>query len=145
MGEAYWDTYFESLSQRLEPHGRAALQIITIDETVFESYRRSSDFIQRYIFPGGMLAPPRVLRQLAERHGLAVDGESYFADDYARTLERWHERFLSVERAIEAMGFDERFRRMWRYYLSYCRAGFVTGRIDLVQLLLANGRGDSCD
>ena len=145
VGEAYWDTYFKSLSQRLQPQGRAALQIITIDETVFESYRRSSDFIQRYIFPGGMLAPPRVLRQLAQRHGLVVKGENYFADDYARTLERWHERFLSVEGSVEAMGFDERFRRMWRYYLSYCRAGFVTGRIDLVQLLLANGRGDSCD
>ncbi len=136
VGEAYWDTYFAKLRQLLNPGGRAAIQTIVIGDDHFERYRRRSDFIQQYIFPGGMLPSPGVLRCLADRHGLRIESMQGFGAHYAETLRRWRARFDANWPAIAAEGFDERFRRLWRYYLSYCEAGFDEGRIDLLQLAL---------
>ena len=104
----------------------------------FERYRRNPDFIQRYIFPGGMLPTLRRFRASVESPGLRTVRADLFGEDYARTLAEWHRRFLKSEREVARMGFDERFRRMWKYYLAYCEAGFRSGRIDLAQVLLAN-------
>jgi cyclopropane-fatty-acyl-phospholipid synthase len=136
VGEAYWDTYFRKLNQLLKPGGRAAIQTIVIGDDHFERYRRRSDFIQHYIFPGGMLPCPAILRRLADRHGFRIEGLSSFGSHYAETLRRWRDRFEATWAASEAQGFDERFRRLWRFYLSYCEAGFDEGRIDLLQLAL---------
>lgn len=136
VGEAYWRTWFDVVRARLRPGGRAAVQVITIDEPAFESYRRGRDFIQRYIFPGGMLPTPSLFAAGAQAVGLRTEACEFFAGHYARTLECWHARVLGAQAAIRALGFDERFVRMWRYYLAYCRAGFVTGRVDLMQTLL---------
>ncbi|MFM1891564.1 MAG: hypothetical protein RLZ44_641, partial [Pseudomonadota bacterium] len=136
VGEAYWDTYLAQLAANLKPGGRAALQVITIDDAVFERYRRRPDFIQRYIFPGGMLPSVRAFDAAASRAGLRVVEREFGGADYARTLALWHERFLQQTEQIANQGFDARFQRMWRYYLSYCEAGFRSGRIDVMRLAL---------
>ena len=136
VGERYWPVYFGKLADILRPGGAAALQIITIEEKSFENYRRSVDFIQKYIFPGGMLATLTALRGLAADAGLAWDGHHAMGDDYARTLADWRGRFLARWPEIRALGFDERFRRMWTYYFSYCEAGFLGGAVDVVQARL---------
>lgn len=136
MGEDYWDVYMRTLARCLRPGGRAALQVITIDEAHFPGYRARPDFIQRYIFPGGMLPTPERLEAAAGAAGLAVAARSFHGADYARTLAAWHERFLARETQVAALGFDAAFRRMWRYYLAYCEAGFRDGRIDLMQVCL---------
>ncbi len=138
VGEHYWPAYFQRLHERLRPGGRAALQMITIADELFEGYRRRADFIQTYIFPGGMLPAPTPLRRVVENAGLAWRDEFAFGEGYARTLADWHTRFDAAwpEIATRA-GFDERFRRMWTYYLAYCRAGFDLGRIDVKHILLA--------
>ena len=122
------------LRDRLVDGGRAALQVITIAEEGFEEYRSSPDFIQRYIFPGGMLPTRRHLHELATAHGLSVDREEAFGLDYARTLAEWRARFLARWPEIGPLGFDERFRRMWEYYLAYCEGGFRGGHIDVHQI-----------
>ena len=137
VGARYWPTYFRTLYERLKPGGRAALQAITIDHALFDSYRRTGDFIQRYIFPGGMLPSPEVLRQQVADAGLAWAEAASHGLDYARTLSIWHGRFEEAWPRIRESGFDERFRRMWRYYLAYCEGGFRAGRIDLWQFALA--------
>ncbi len=137
VGEKYWPAYFATLRDRLRPGGTAGLQIITIDESMFESYRRRVDFIQKYVFPGGMLPSMTALRGQAESAGLDWRGHVGFARDYARTLGMWRDAFLAAWPRIEAQGFDERFKRMWTYYLAYCEAGFRGGSIDVVQLTLA--------
>ena len=136
VGEAYWDSYFACVAQRLKPGGRACIQTITIDDALFERYRKGTDFIQQYIFPGGMLPSPSVFRAHAERHGLKVVNELAFGLDYARTLMTWHKDFLQQRPAIEALGFDGRFIRTWQFYLAYCEAGFRAGSIDLFQFTL---------
>jgi len=136
VGEDNWKTYADTLRRCLKPDGRAALQFIAIDESVFEQYRNTPDFIQRYIFPGGMLPSRERFRDIAQAAGLRLAREDCFGQDYARTLSDWHQRFLRCEEAVAAMGFGERFRRMWRYYLAYCEAGFRTRRIDLAQVLI---------
>ena len=133
VGEAYWDNYFERLRQCLKPGAKAVIQSITIDEQYFERYRSSTDFIQQYIFPGGMLPSPERLIAVAEANGLKVCNRLHFGADYAWTLARWHERFLNAEPEVRALGYDERFIRMWRFYLSYCEAGFAEGATDVVQ------------
>ena len=134
VGERYWNRYFGLLRDRLVDGGRAALQVITIAEEGFEEYRSSPDFIQRYIFPGGMLPTRRHLHELATAHGLSVDREEAFGLDYARTLAEWRARFLARWPEIGPLGFDERFRRMWEYYLAYCEGGFRGGHIDVHQI-----------
>jgi len=137
VGESYWPTYFGTLRDRLKPGGVAALQVITIAERYYENYRRSVDFIQRYVFPGGMLPSPTIFRQQTDAAGLQWQGVETFGLDYARTLAEWRERFLAAWPEIEALGgFDERFRRLWQYYLAYCEAGFRTGSIDVMQVAL---------
>lgn len=131
VGEAWWPTYFRTLRERLAPGGHAVIQAITIADAHFEDYRRGADFIQRCIFPGGMLPSPGTLREQAARAGLALREEVLFGDSYAATLAEWRRRFLAAWPAIEALGFDARFRRLWEYYLSYCEAGFRSGRVDV--------------
>ena len=134
VGEKYWPVYASKLKQLLKPHGIAALQIITIDEKRFEKYRHSTDFIQRYIFPGGMLPSRTALKQLMQEHGLKVTDEYRFGRDYAETLRRWRVNFDAAWPDIEKLGFDARFKRMWHYYLAYCEVGFDHGAIDVVQI-----------
>lgn len=136
VGEAHWGRYFDVLRERLNQGGTAVLQIITIAEERFEGYRRNADFIQRYIFPGGMLPTSSALQRLARDSGLQFLGEDGFAASYARTLREWRQSFLQAWPKIQPLGFDERFRRMWTYYLAYCEAGFKAGSIDVVHLKL---------
>lgn len=135
VGEKYWPVYFAKIAEVLKPGGKAALQIITIDDAEFENYQRRVDFIRTYIFPGGMLPSVERLRAATSAAGLAFDSQHMFALSYARTLAQWAERFSTVWETIEPMGFDDRFRRMWLYYFSYCEAGFKTGRIDVGQFV----------
>ena len=138
VGERYWPLYFEKIGACLRQGGKAALQIITIDGSAYQYYRRRTDFIQRYIFPGGMLPPVERLEQLAQDAGLAIEERYLHGHDYARTLKHWHRAFDACRDEISALGFDEGFRRMWKYYLSYCETGFLLGRIDLLQLVLSS-------
>ena len=131
VGEAYWPTYFAALRARLRPGGRAVLQVITIAEDRFDSYRRDTDFIQHFVFPGGMLPTPRIIAEQARKAGLALLATHHFPDGYADTLAHWRQRFAAAWPAIATQGFDERFRRMWHYYLSYCEAGVRTRATDV--------------
>lgn len=136
VGERYWPTYFRTLRERLKPGGRAAIQTIVIAEEAFERYRRSSDFIREYIFPGGML--PSVSRFTSEAHaaGLEVRTPYLFGGDYAETVRRWRTRFLAAEPRIRTLGYDDAFLAAWRFYLDYCEAGFDSGRVDVMQVEL---------
>jgi cyclopropane-fatty-acyl-phospholipid synthase len=136
VGEKYWPAYFQKVHDVLKPGGHAGLQIITISDAYFDVYRRSVDFIQKYVFPGGMLPSPSALQQQVSQAGLTWRGEDRFGRDYAETLADWHRRFTAAWDDIRAMGFDERFRRLWTYYLSYCEAGFRAGSIDVTQIAL---------
>ena len=131
VGEAHWPHYFRTIADRLKPGGVAAIQAITIDERYFEAYRRHTDFIQRYIFPGGMLPTVTIMRDQAERVGLRFETVERFGKSYAWTLEDWRKAFRAKWPEIAALGFDERFRRMWEYYLVYCEVGFENGDIDV--------------
>lgn len=136
VGEHYWDSYFATLKRCLKPDGRAVIQSITIDDRLFERYRHGTDFIQRYIFPGGMLPSPSAFAQHAARHGLHIRNTLWFGQDYARTLHLWARNFDQKCDVIRSMGFDEAFLRMWRFYLSYCEAGFAQGNINVAQFTL---------
>jgi len=131
VGESYWASYFDKIKTCLKSEARAALQIITIRDDLFPRYRKRADFIQRYIFPGGMLPGQSALLEGAGRAGLQLQSTSYFGRDYARTLRLWARAFEDKWPSITSQGFDERFRRMWRFYLSYCEAGFDNGRINV--------------
>jgi cyclopropane-fatty-acyl-phospholipid synthase len=131
VGEAWWPSYFATIRDRLKPGGIAVIQAITIAEDRFEDYRSSADFIQRYIFPGGMLPTvPELHRQIA-RAGLSLRSSETFGDSYARTLAEWRRRFHAAWPDIQPLGFDDRFRRIWDYYLSYCEAGFRAAATDV--------------
>ena len=135
VGQAYWPTYFNAVSTLLKSGGRAVLQAITIEDEVFEEYRREPDFIQRYIFPGGMLpSMPRLEHPVAEA-GLKLVDEIGFGQDYARTLAEWRARFQEAWPQLATGRFDPRFKRMWELYLSYCEGGFRAGMIDVKHLL----------
>lgn len=136
VGERYWPTYFDKVKSSLRPGGQAGLQVITIRDELFDHYRRTPDFIQKYIFPGGMLPSEARLRTAVERAGLAWGQISRFGGCYADTLALWGQRFEAAWEEIRSLGFDERFRKLWRFYLSYCEAGFRTERTDVVQLSL---------
>ncbi len=135
VGEAFWPAYFSQLRDRLKPGGRAGLQVITIREENFKVYKRELDFIRAYIFPGGMLPTATIMREMGQRYNVPVSGELAFGQDYAQTLSDWRDRFLAAWPQLVPMGFDERFRRMWEYYLAYCEAGFRTGTIDVRQMV----------
>jgi cyclopropane-fatty-acyl-phospholipid synthase len=137
VGQEYWGVYFRQLAERLRAGGRAGLQVITIQDRLFENYRREIDFIRRYIFPGGMLPSPQIMRSLGEKVGLVHSHERVFGTDYATTLAEWRARFREAWPTLVPLGFDERFRRMWEYYLAYCEAGFRVGNIDVRQIVYA--------
>lgn len=136
VGEKYWPVFFDKLWACLKPGGRAGLQIITIEDARFETYRKNADFIQRYIFPGGMLPSPDKLRQAVRAANLRLSDQKDFAKDYAETLARWRQQFLHAWPDIQAIGFDGRFKNMWEYYLAYCEAGFSTGSIEVSHFTL---------
>lgn len=137
VGEAFWPAYFEQLRDRLRPGGTAGLQVITIRDESFKVYRSELDFIRAYIFPGGMLPTPTIMKTLGEKFGMPLAHERIFGLDYANTLASWRDRFRAAWPQLVPMGFDERFRRMWEYYLAYCEAGFRTGNIDVRQMVFA--------
>jgi len=137
VGMEYWPTYFGKIHDVLEPGGRAGLQIITIDDALFGGYNKRTDFIQKYIFPGGMLPSESSLKPVIDQTGLGWLHVERFGQDYADTLKLWDERFQAAWGDIRRMGgFDERFRRLWRFYLAYCEAGFRSARTDVIQLAL---------
>lgn len=136
VGRGYWPTYFATLAKLLKPGGKACVQSIMIDDTLFERYVHSTDFIQQYIFPGGCLPCPREFRAQAEAAGLEVVNEYAFGHDYAETLKRWRDAFLTQRSAVLANGFDERFMHIWEFYLAYCEAAFLEDNIDVVQYTL---------
>lgn len=131
VGEAWWPVYFRTLAERLRPGGVAALQVITIADAHYESYRRDTDFIQKHIFPGGFLPSTSTFSTAAKAAGLRITGAETFGVSYADTLAEWRHRFHGAWSEIAALGFDERFRRLWDYYLAYCEAGFREGLIDV--------------
>ena len=134
VGEKYWPSYFNTLRDRLKPGKLATLQIITGQDRRWKVYKRGVDFIQKYIFPGGMLPSPTVLRQQVEKAGLAVEKSIEFGKSYNLTLRRWHETFNEKWDDIAAMGFDERFKRMWNFYLTSCASTFDSGNCDVTQI-----------
>ena len=136
VGEKFWPEYFKTVAARLKPGGKALIQTITIAEHAFERYRSSTDFIQQYIFPGGMLPSPVRFKQQASQAGLCTQDQYHFGADYAETLRRWRAAWESEKTAISAQGFDEKFMRIWRLYFAYCEAGFEGGKTDVVQFLL---------
>jgi len=131
VGREYWPAYFSAIHDRLRPGGVAALQVITMAEDRYAAYERGADFIQRHIFPGGMLPSDGVLRTRVAAAGLVLDDVRCFGDSYARTLAEWRRRFHHAWPRLRTMGFDEAFRRKWDYYLAYCEAGFRAGAIDV--------------
>jgi cyclopropane-fatty-acyl-phospholipid synthase len=136
VGREYWRGYFDMLRDCLKPGGLACLQTITLREDLFARYLRSTDFIQQYIFPGGLLPSIPAFEQEARRAGLVVERHMAFGRDYAETLRRWRQSFEQQLDAVRAQGFDERFVRIWRFYLAYCEAAFDTGNTDVVQFTL---------
>jgi len=131
VGEAHWPRYFQTVRDRLRPGAAAVIQVITIADDRYAAYRARTDFIQRHIFPGGMLPSPRVLHEQANAAGLEIDHAETFGASYARTLALWRAAFLASWPEVRRLGFDERFRRLWEYYLCYCEAGFASGAIDV--------------
>ncbi len=140
VGEEHWPAYFEKIYSSLKPGGSAVIQAILIDDCRFEEYRSGVDFIQRYIFPGGMLPSDRTMKEQASRAGLTITNRLSFGLDYARTLIEWKKHFLASWPAIEKLGFDERFKRMWQFYLDYCTTGFQFKSIDVCLYKLTKPR-----
>ena len=136
VGQKYWPTYFETVRERLKPGKNATLQIITVTDRRWEVYQRGVDFIQKYIFPGGMLPSPSALRAQVLKAGLAVERSVEFGQSYNITLRRWHETFNEKWDQIADMGFDNRFRRMWNFYLTSCAATFESANCDVTQITI---------
>jgi len=136
VGRAYWPSFFATLKAQLKPGGKACIQSITIRDDLFERYVKSTDFIQQYIFPGGLLPSPSAFRAAAAQAGLEVINELDFGLDYAETLCRWREAFLSHEGPVRQLGFDNRFMRIWEFYLAYCEAAFATANTSVMQFTL---------
>lgn len=137
VGEKYWPIYFKTVHDRLRPGARATLQIITVQDRRYETYRKGIDFIQKYIFPGGMLPSPSVLKREVTRAGLQFTRSMEFGESYSQTLRRWHDTFNAKWDQISHMGFDDRFRRMWNFYLTSCAGAFHGGICDVTQITIA--------
>ncbi len=137
VGEKFWPTYFNTVRERLKPGAHATLQIITISEKRFEVYRKGVDFIQKHIFPGGMLPSRTALKEQIAKAGLKPVRSIEFGDSYSQTLRRWSEQFNAKWDEIAALGFDERFYRMWNYYLASCAAAFKSGNCDVIQVTMS--------
>ena len=138
VGEEHWRNYFETIKTRLKPGGLAGIQSITIANEFFETYKRRPDFIQKYIFPGGILPSEDKLNNAVSSAGMKILDDYYFGKSYAETLRRWQSTFEQKWDDIKNLGFDEKFQKMWRYYLSYCEAGFETGHINVGQFLIGS-------
>ncbi len=136
VGERYWPVYFKTVRDRLKPGANATLQIITVADRRWQVYKRGVDFIQKYIFPGGMLPCPRILRAQVEDAGLSVVRSVEFGPSYDQTLRRWHETFNSRWDEIAQLGFDDRFRRMWNFYLTSCASTFQSASCDVTQITI---------
>ncbi len=136
VGERYWPAYFDTLWRCLKPGGRACVQTISLRDDLFERYRRSTDFIQQYIFPGGLLPSQAQFAALAQRAGFEIEQRLAFGPDYALTLRHWREAFVQRHAEVIGAGFDERFVRIWTFYLAYCEAAFACGNSDVVQYTL---------
>ncbi len=136
VGEKYWPAYFDTVRSRLKPGAQATIQVITVPDALFPTYRRTVDFIQKYIFPGGMLPSPGALKAQIERAGLGLVGSVEFGESYSETLRRWHQDFNARWDDIQPLGFDEHFRRMWNLYLTACAAAFRSGTTDVAQVTM---------
>ncbi len=136
VGEKYWPVYFETVRERLKPGKNATLQIITVDDKRWHIYKRGVDFIQKYIFPGGMLPSPTVLKSEVLKAGLSLKGSIEFGASYDQTLRRWHQSFNEKWDDVAALGFDDRFRRMWNFYLTSCASTFWSGNCDVTQITI---------
>ncbi|MBC7716605.1 MAG: class I SAM-dependent methyltransferase [Pseudorhodobacter sp.] len=136
VGREYWPSFFETLKTQLKPGGKACIQSITLRDDLFARYVKSTDFIQQYIFPGGLLPSPSEFRKAAAAVGLKVVNELDFGLDYAETLKRWRDQFLSQDTAVRKLGFDTRFMRIWEFYLAYCEAAFATRNTSVMQFTL---------
>ena len=136
VGEQYWPVYFDTVRERLKPGACATLQVITVADKLFDGYRKGVDFIQKYIFPGGMLPSPSRLAEQSRRAGLELASSIEFGESYSETLRRWRDRFNGAWDDIAPMGFDERFHRMWNFYLASCAACFHAGTTDVTQVTL---------
>ena len=136
VGREYWDSFFATVHAKLKPGGQACIQTITIRDDLFERYVKSTDFIQQYIFPGGLLPSSTAFKLQAQKAGLEVVNELAFGADYAETLRRWRVQFLKQDGPVRQLGFDTRFMRIWEFYLAYCEAAFATGNTNVVQFTL---------
>ncbi len=136
VGQEYWESYFDTLQRCLKPGGRACIQTITIRDDLFERYSRSTDFIQQYIFPGGLLPSQSCFEAQARSAGFTVERVLAFGTDYAETLKRWRSDFLQRAQEVQAQGFDARFMRIWEFYLAYCEAAFTRGNTNVLQFTL---------
>ena len=136
VGREYWKTFFEKIKTILKPNGNVGLQLITIDDKIYNVYKNNPDFIQKYIFPGGMLPSVKVLRNIIENTSFKINSINSYSNDYAKTLNIWNKKFNKNWSKIEKLGFDERFKLLWNYYLSYCEGGFLSKNIDLKQINL---------
>jgi len=136
VGCEYWPVFFETVRNKLKPSGKACIQTIVIRDDLFDRYVKSTDFIQQYVFPGGLLPSPSGFRKAAREVGLQVINELDFGSDYAETLRRWRERFLAADARVRRLGFDTRFMRLWEFYLAYCEAAFATGNTSVIQFTL---------
>ena len=136
VGREYWKTFFEKIKTILKPNGNVGLQLITIDDKIYNVYKNNPDFIQKYIFPGGMLPSVEVLKNIIENTSFRINSINSYSNDYAKTLNIWNKEFNRNWSKIEKLGFDERFKLLWNYYLSYCEGGFLSKNIDLKQINL---------
>ena len=138
VGQNYLESYFKTIKNNLSDGGKAAIQAITIDDSLYDRYRNKQDFIQKYIFPGGFLPNKNTINKLVSKNGLSVNSYISYADHYADTLAIWRDEFNKKWSLIKDQGFDLTFKRMWEFYLSYCEAGFKSKNIDLIQFSLQN-------
>jgi len=136
VGQKYWKTYFEKLNSILEPKGSVCLQIITINENSFSKYIRNVDFIQKYIFPGGMLPTKNILKKLFKDNGFKLYHKISFGHDYSKTLLEWKKNFNNSWLKLKSLGFDDKFHRLWNYYLDYCETGFSLDHTDVTQFYI---------
>ena len=138
VGSEYWEAFFSKIKSLLKENGKAVIQTITIGDEFFDSYRKNPDFIQTYIFPGGMLASNKIIHQLAENNELKSISQKNFPESYAKTLEAWFLNFQDCWDQVGSLGFDKKFKNTWDMYLAYCRGGFLNERISVSQYLLEN-------
>ena len=138
VGEKHLNKYFSTIKSNLKPNGVGAIQAIIIKDELFNRYRKNQDFIQKYIFPGGFLPSLQSIKDYSKKTGLILKGYNSYGLHYSNTLKIWRDEFFKKWEEISKQGFDNKFKRMWHFYLSYCEAGFKSKNIDLIQFSLQN-------